>query len=31
MGEGERIDITLANSNKTLSWDELVEKRKRRA
>ena len=31
MGEGERFDLTLANANKTLSWDELIEKGKRRA
>ena len=31
MGEGERFDLTLAKSNKTLSWNELVEKGKRRA
>lgn len=29
--EGERFDLTLANSNKTLSWNELVGKRKKSA
>ena len=28
MGEGVRFDMTLANSNKTLSWNELVERTK---
>jgi len=31
LGEGERFDLTLANSNKTLSWNELVKKGKNRA
>lgn len=31
MSEGSRFDVTLANSNKTLSWNELIEKRKRTA
>ena len=28
IGEGVRFDMTLANSNKTLSWNELVERTK---
>jgi len=28
LSEGSRFDVTLANSNKTLSWNELVQKRK---
>ena len=31
MGEGERFDLTLSRANKKLSWNELVEKGKRRA
>ena len=31
MGEGDRFDLTLSKSNKTLSWNELIEKGKRRA
>ena len=31
MSEGSRFDVTLANSNKTLSWNELVGKREKRA
>ena len=31
LSEGSRFDVTLANSNKTLSWNELIEKRKNRA
>jgi len=31
IGEGERFDLTLSNSNKTLSWDELVRRKEKRA
>jgi len=31
MSEGSRFDVTLANSNKKLSWNELIKKGKRRA
>lgn len=31
LSEGSRFDVTLANSNKTLSWNELVQKRKNKA
>ncbi len=31
MSEGSRFDVTLANSNKTLSWNELVRRKAQRA
>ena len=31
LSEGSRFDVTLANSNKKLSWNELVSKREERA
>jgi len=31
MSEGSRFDVTLANSNKTLSWNELIGKKEKRA
>ncbi len=31
LSEGSRFDVTLANSNKTLSWNELIERTKKTA
>ena len=31
LSEGSRFDVTLANSNKTLSWNELIARKEKRA